>query len=440
MVDNKIFTGSPAHPFSPVSEIFSRGNRGFQTYRWILDNGLTVLFLENHVLPVVSIEAFVNAGERYIPDEKAGLAVLTGRLLEEGTTSRSALEIAQAIESVGGNLQTQSRGVSAQVLAKDMTLALDLVADMLIHPIFDQKCFEKERQRLLGMLAGDDDNPSLVAYNLFHEMVYGSHPYHRPQKGYKETVQKLTQADLIAYYPTYFVPNNTILAIVGDVAPTEVIAQVQRYFGAWTPRALPPQSIFEIPQPVGCITQQIYKEKEQTHLYLGHPGITRTNPDYYTLLTMDHILGTGPGFTDRISRKLRDEQGLAYTVYATITLSASSEPGTFLAYIGTSQENMNLAIEGFLEEMRKIRAEQVSPEELELAKNYLTGSYVFHFETSTQLAQYLIHTERFQLGEDFLWKYPQLIQSVTVDDILRVAQQYLHPENYYTAIVGAFPG
>ncbi len=187
------------------------------------------------------------------------------------------------------------------------------------------------------------------------------------------------------------------------------------------------------------MTKHIYREKEQNHIYLGHPGITRMDPDYYVLLTMDHILGTGPGFTDRISRRLRDEQGLAYTVYATISFSAEAEPGTFMAYIGTSPSNTDRAIEGFLEEMKKIQTEHVFREELELAQNYLTGSYVFHFETSTQLAHYLIHAERFDLGDDFLWKYPQFITSVTTDDIQRVAQQHLDPENYCVAIVGTIP-
>jgi len=424
---------------SPTFDIFSRDSQKFRSHRWTLDNGLTVLFLENNFLPIISFEAFVNAGQKYILDEKAGMAVLTGRLLDEGTTNRSTFEIAQAIESVGGDLHTASRGISAQFLSKDFTLALDIVSDILIHPVFEQNNIEKERRRLLGILEGDEDNLPLVAYNLFHELVYGSHPYHRPRKGYKEKIQKLTQSDILEYYSTYFVPNNTILAIVGDAAPTKVIEQVQRYFGEWKQRDLPRQPIFEIPSPEGCIKKHIYREKEQNHLYLGHPGITRTNPDYYALLTMDCILGTGPGFTDRISRRLRDEQGLAYTVYANITLSAEVEPGTFMAYIGTSPTNTNKAIEGFLEEIKKIRTEQVLQEELELAKNYLTGSYVFHFETSTQLARYLIHAERFDLGDDFLWKYPQLINSVTVDNIQQVAQQYLDPENYYVAIAGTTP-
>ena len=136
----------------------------------------------------------------------------------------------------------------------------------------------------------------------------------------------------------------------------------------------------------------------------------------------------GAGFTDRISRKLRDELGLAYTVSANISLSAEMEPGVFAAYIGTSPENMACAIDGFLDEINIIRSTAVSPEELELAQNYITGNYVFNFETSSQLARYLVNVERYQLGEDFIWSFPDMIRNIGIDDIQRVAQQYLDPE------------
>lgn len=425
-----------AQPPSPTHEIFSLDNHWFRHHRWVLENGLTVLFLENHVLPVISFEAFVDAGQKYETDEKAGVAVLTGQLLDEGTAGRSGYDIAQAIESVGGILEAQSRGVSAQVLSKDLTLAMDLISDVLTHPTFEQEKLDKKRYRILASLDGDEDNLSLVAYNLFREMVYGPHPYHRPRKGYKKTLQHLTRDDLVNFYTTYFRPNNTILAIVGDAEPDEVFQQVQQFFGEWAYRDLPSQLTFTIPRPEGCVRKHIDRAREQNHLYLGHLGITRTNPDFYILFTMDHILGIGPGFTDRISRKLRDEQGLAYSVSASISISADKDPGVFAAYIATSPSNTNRAIEGFLEEIRRIRTEPVLQEELDLAKNYITGSYVFNFETSNQLAHYLVNVERYQLGEDFIWKFPQLIEQITVEDIQRAVRQYLDPENYYIASVG----
>jgi zinc protease len=405
--------------------------------RRVLENGLTVLYARHTHLPVVAIEAFVNAGQLFEAEECAGVAALTGRLLDEGTTQHSAFEIAEIIESIGGSLHTQSRGASAQVLAEHLPTALELVAEVLRRPVFEPHIIEKERGRMVASLESDEDTPSIVGYNLFNELVYGQHPYHRPSKGYRDTVQAISREDILTYYTEYFVPNNTVLAIVGDVPADTVSELAQKYFGDWASQSLSTPPTYRIPTPTGGTLEKRPRDKAQTHIYLGHPGITRMNPDYYALSVMEHILGTGPGFTDRISRKLRDEQGLAYTVYANITMTASVEPGTFMAYIATSPEHTRKAIDGMLNEIRRIRSEPVSSDELDVARNYLTGSYVFSFETTTQLARYLIEAERFQLGRDFLSQYPSLVHAVTSEDIMRVAQQYLDPENYYVAIAGA---
>ncbi len=405
--------------------------------RWVLDNGLTVLYLRHTHLPVVAIEAFVDAGQVYEAESKAGVAALTGRLLDEGTLHRSALEIAETIETMGGTLHTRSRGAAVQVLSEHLPEALDVIADVLRFPKFDRQEIEKERGRVLAMLESDNDTPAVVGYHAFNEMVYGTHPYHRPSKGYTQTVSALNRDDILDYYTAYFVPNNTILTIVGDVAADEILEQVTRYFGEWAFQALPPPPVLEIPVPAGRIVRSIPRNKAQTHIYLGHAGITRMNPDFYAILVMEHVLGTGPGFTDRISRKLRDEQGLAYTVYANLTMTAEAEPGTFMAYIGTSPEHVAKAVDGVLHEMQDLQNVVVPLEELDVVKQYLSGSYVFSFETTTQLARYLIEAERFKLGQDFLNQYAQKIQAVTSEDVMRVAQRYLDAENYYMAIVGA---
>ena len=423
-------------PISKAPNVFSNESHHFKHHRWVLDNGLTVLFLEQRSLPILSIDAFVEAGQRYEDDAQAGVAVLTGQLLDEGTQSRSGFEIANAIESVGGSLDTQSQGASVQVLSKDTLLAMDLLSDILRFPTFDATQLEKKRARILSSIEGDDDNPSLIAYNLFREMVYGPHPYHRPRKGYKESVSALSRDDIRRYYQNFFRPNNTILAIVGDAEPEQMFEYVQRFFGGWEYAELPSLPDLRIPKPEGCVRRHIEREKEQVHIYLGHLGVTRNNPDFYRLFTMDHILGVGAGFTDRISKSLRDEQGLAYTVSANISFSAEKEPGTFTAYIGTSPENVEQAIEGFLQEIRRIRDDAVTEEELELVKNYISGSYVFNFETGSQLARYLVNIERYQLGDDFIWDFPNIIQDVTIEEIQEVSRKYLDPDNYYISGVG----
>ncbi|PID55880.1 hypothetical protein CSB45_13750 [candidate division KSB3 bacterium] len=425
--------GTSAVKSSPIS---FNNRHHCNHHRRLMDNGLTVLFLERHDLPILSIDAFVEAGQRYERDALAGVAVLTGELLDEGTQSRTAFEIASAIESIGGFLESHSQGASIQVLSRDAPLAMSLLSDILRFPRFDADMLEKKRALLLASIEGDRDNPSLTAYNLFREMVYGSHPYHRPRKGYKERVAALRREDILQHYHAFFCPNNTILAIVGDAEPEKIFDAVERCFATWESQEVPELPDVTIPEAHGCIRRHLERDKEQVHVYLGHLGVTRNNPDFYRLFTMDHILGLGSGFTDRISRRLRDEQGLAYAVSANISLTAEQEPGCFTAYIGTSPENVEQAIGGFLGEIRRIRDEPVSEEELELAKNYICGSYVFNFETCAQLTRYLVNIERYHLGDAFIRDFPEIVQEVSIEDIQQAARDYLDPDNYYIASAG----
>jgi zinc protease len=175
---------------------------------------------------------------------------------------------------------------------------------------------------------------------------------------------------------------------------------------------------------------------QQANIYLGHLGIERTSPDFYALQVLDTILGGGAGFTARIPQRLRDELGLAYTTFASITMTAGIDPGRFVAYIGTSPENTRLAIDGLLNEIRRIIDEPVSVDELEDAKDFLTGSFVFAFESSAQIARFLVQASVYDLGFNYGEKYPRLIRSVTAEDIARVARQYLDPENYTLTVTG----
>jgi zinc protease len=177
--------------------------------------------------------------------------------------------------------------------------------------------------------------------------------------------------------------------------------------------------------------------REQVHVFLGHPGIRRMHPDYYVLSVMDHILGTGPGFTSRCARKLRDEMGLCYSVTAGITPSAGEEPGTFTAYIGTSPEHRQAAIDGFLDEIRRIRTTLPGEAELQDVKDYLTGSFVFGLERNSNLAAYAVRAKRFDLGFDYLHRYPELIAGITGEQVRAAAEQHLHPESMIAISAGA---
>jgi len=414
--------------------------RSFEVISQTLKNGLQVLLVENHTIPAISINATVLAGARYEPEDRAGLAIMVSNILDEGTKTRSSLEIAEAIEFTGGHLETDASFervvVAATVLKQDRNIGLELVADLLMNPVFPEEYVVKEKSRTLAEIASAKDRPQVVAGWAFNELVYGKHPLHRPSHGYPETIERITREDLLHFHESVFAPNNALLSIVGDFTVDEILPLVERHFGSWVSR---PVSLPHVAKPV---RQRERREKrirmaaQQSNVYLGHLGIERTNPDFYPLQVLDTILGAGAGFTARIPQRLRDELGLAYTTFASITGTAGMDPGRFVAYIGTSPENTKLAIDGLLNEVRRIVAEPVLANELQDAKDFLTGSFVFGFESSAQIARFLIQATVYQLGFDFGEKYPRFIRAVTAEDITRVAKQYLDTENYSLVVAG----
>jgi len=417
-----------------------RIGRSFEVHSHTLTNGLKVLLVENPTIPAVSINASILAGARHEPESKAGLAIMASRLLDEGTVKRSSLEIAEAIESVGGHLETDASFervvVASTVLKQDLDLGLELVSDLLIQPLFPEDYIAKEKTRTLSEIQSAKDRPQVIAGWAFNELVYETHPLHRPSHGYPDTVVGITRADLQEFHSRFFLPGNALLSIVGDFKAAEILPIVERWFGRW---AAGPVVIPTIAPPVRQTARRdkrVTMPAQQVNIYLGHLGIQRTNPDFYPLQVLDTILGGGAGFTARIPQRLRDEMGLAYTTYASITMTAGLDPGRFVAYIGTSPANADRAIEGLLHEIRRIVDEPVSAAELQDAKDFLTGSFVFAFESSSQIARFLVHAEVYGLGFDFIETYPRLIRDISQEDIARVARKYLDTQNYSLVVVG----
>src|SRR5215831_8342546 len=414
--------------------------RAFDVHSHVLNNGMKVLLVENPSLPTVSLNASVLTGARYDPESKAGVAIMASRLLDEGTETRTSLEIADAIESVGGAIETdgsfERTMATASILNKDVDLGLELLSDLLICPAFPQEYVDKEIERTLAEITSAQDRPQVVAGWAFNEMVYQEHPLHRPSHGYPSTVENITRADLIDYHRTYFVPNNVLLSIVGEFRVADILPKIDEAFGRWQSK---PVSFPTYPSPIrqtGKRVKFITMPAQQLNIYLGHLGIARTNPDYYALQVLDTILGGGAGFTAHIPHRLRDELGLAYTTFASITMTAGLDPGRFVSFIGTSPENMKLAINELLNEIRRIIEEPVTAQELQDAKDFLSGSFVFAFESSPQIARFLVHAQVYGLGFDYIQKYPEYVRTVTVNDVSRVARKYLDSENYTLVVVG----
>src|SRR5881628_1563867 len=259
--------------------------RTFEVHSQTLANGVKVLLVENPSIPTVSLTGSVLAGARYDPESKAGLAIMASRLLDEGTENRNSFEIADAIESVGGAIETDGsfeRIIAiAGVLKKDVDLGLELLSDLLIRPVFPDEYVEKEKERTLAEIVSAQDRPQVVAGWAFNELVYQDHPLHRPSHGYPQTVERLTRDDLLNFHRRYFVPNNLLLSIVGDFHVPELLPKVEKAFGRWETKPVVFPTYAEPVRQTGRRVKFITMPAQQVNIYLGHLGITRTNADYY---------------------------------------------------------------------------------------------------------------------------------------------------------------
>ena len=404
--------------------------------RVVTENGMTVLIVDQPFLPIVTVNVLVKAGAVYDPDAKAGLSNMVAEMLDEGTKTRSATQIAEQIEFLGGELAAEGGEDSAtarlRILRKDADIGFTLLADILMNPKFDPKEVARVRDELVGSLQSEKDEPSIIATKAFNELVFKGHPYRRPANGDEKTVTKLSRQDLVEFHDKFYRPNRAIMAIVGDLREAEALALVKKHFGGWTPQELPLPA-FPAPEPLPEPTLKLIdKDLTQATLVLGHVGIDRRNPDFYAVAVMNYILGGG-GFSSRLVRRIRDEQGLAYDVGS--VFEANVMPGSFAVHVQTRNAAANQVLASVFQELKRIRTEPVGDQELADAKAYLIGSFPLRLDTTAKLASLLNLVELHGLGLSYFDEYPKAIAAVTKEDVLRVAQKYLNPDHYALVVV-----
>ncbi|MEE9182604.1 MAG: pitrilysin family protein [candidate division NC10 bacterium] len=401
-----------------------------------LESGLTLLMAERPGLPMVTIKILVKAGSSQEPKEKAGLANLTAILLPLGTVSRTALEISETIEFVGGGLSADASRdtttLSLTVLRKDLELGLELLADVLLHPAFREAEIARKVRELKGGIRQKQEDPGTVAREAFAAALFGDHPYGRPVEGIEESLDRITRQDLLDFYRRYYVPNNSILATAGDVTLGEFQGYLDKYFKGWARTAVPAAGPARVASPAGKKVVQIDRKVTQAHIVWGHLGIARKNPDYYALSVMNLILGGG-GLTSRLMQAIREERGWAYDVHS--FFSARRLTGPFVVGLQTKNETASSAIDEVLRQIRRIREEGVTPDELEEAKGFLTGSFPLRIDTNQDVVSFLAGIEYYGLGMDYPERYPEIIRAVTREDILRVARKYLHPDQGIIVVI-----
>jgi zinc protease len=404
--------------------------------RIVLENGAVLLLSEKHDIPMVTVTVAVKAGNMTAPVDNPGLASITASLLMQGTSKRTAGQISEKIDFIGGSLSTSGgddfASASLKVLKKDLQTGLDVLSDVILNPVFDQKEIDRKVKAVLADIRRKKEEPSVVAYEAFQKAVFGKHPYGITGDDESDFLPKMTRQNVLAFYSSRYSPNNAVIAVVGDVTEKEIVGLLNNYLRPWQKKDLLPPEPVQTPRIDKTTVQKIQKNVTQANIVIGHRGISRENPDYYAVLIMNYILGGG-GFSSRLVDTIRDNRGLAYDVHS--LFSAQKEPGTFSVSVRTKNESANDVIEEVLKEIRRMQTDLVSEKELADAKAYLTGSFPLRMDTYAKIAGILTSLEIYNLGLDYADKYPTLINSVTREDILRVAQKYLHPDNSIIVVV-----
>lgn len=406
--------------------------------RYELDNGMVVYLVEDRDLPLVSGTAIIHTGSRFEPANKVGLAELTGVVMRSGGTEKHpAAELNTILEQKAASIETSigdSFGsASFNTLTEDLETVFPLFTEVLLQPAFapDQLAIAKNQQQ--GSIARRNDDPGAIADREFNKVLYGkTSPYARTIE--YDTLNNISRQDAIDFYQTYVRPENIILGIVGDFASDQMIEQVQNAFGNWQVDI--PLATLQPPAATQAYNQGIFAvdrpQQTQSNILLGHIGGRFDSPDYPALSVLNGVLN---GFGGRLFNQVRSRQGLAYSVYGSWSPSFDYD-GMFIAG-GQTQTNSTVPfIQSVTNEIKKLRQELVTEQELANAKESILNSFVFNFQNPSQTLSRLMRYEYFDYPEDFIFAYQDRVQDTTREDILAAAQEHLKPEQLVTLVVG----
>lgn len=400
-----------------------------------LPNGLRMVVVEQHETPSVSVRLLVPAGKVFSPVAQAGLAEATAALLREGTATRTSQQIAETIDSVGGALATngslESAFVTAQVTSDQIDLALDLVSDVVLHPTFPAEELERWRSQALSGLQIQQADAQYLGDVTFKRALFGSHPYGQPSSGTPESVQALKREDLVAFHRRQYVPNEAILAIVGDVKTAEAFAKAESFFGGWKRG-----EEFRIPPVEAEPRRQVVvvdkPDAVQTQIWVGQVGLAYRDPDHFTAEVYDALVGSSTN--SRLYEEVRRKRGLSYGAYSEFLLP--SQPGYFAANTYTKTESTAEALGLVLEVIEGLEKTPVPAEELAQRKTYLTGAFPLEIETPQGIAAKVVEALKFGYGREFLESYRDRLDAVTAEQIRSFAEKRIHPDRMLIVLVG----
>jgi len=405
--------------------------------RWTTPNGARVLYVKAPDLPILDVRVVFDAGSAR-DGALPGLASLTSGLLSDGAGAWDADQIAERMEAVGAEMSVGSARDMAWVTVRTLTeqkpqeTALETLSAVLAHPTFESDDLERNRKAMQTALRIGEQNPGTVASKAFYKALYGDHPYGIPSGGTRESLAAITRDDVLKFYRTYFVAQNAVIAIVGDLDRQQAEALARRITADLPPgvaaSALPAVESLARGEEIS-----ISFPSSQSHILLGQPGMRRGDPDYFVLYVGNHILG-GSGLVSQLSEQVREQRGLSYSVYS--YFSPMRQDGPFVMGAQTKNAKAGEAVRVMRETLQRFIDQGPTEKELTAAKQNITGGFPLRISSNSKIVEYLGMIGFYGLPLDYLDKFIGRIEAVSSGQIHDAFQRRIHPDRFISVVVG----
>ncbi len=416
---------------APVSQ------NGLQIETWKTGNGARVMYVHAPQLPMVDVRIVFDAGSARDGDTP-GLASLTNSMLDQGAGEWDTNALAERFDSVGASFGSSTARDMAMVQLRSLTdaalldKAMDTLVAILQQPHFKESELQRLRKQTLIALKNQQQSPSTIASKAFFKALYGDHPYATPTIGTRESVSRLQRQDLLAFYKRYYVAENAVVAIVGDVDKAQAHQLVEKLLGK-LPKGKHAEALPAATPLAQAERKLLAHPSSQTHILVGQLGMKRNDADYFTLYVGNHILG-GSGFGSRIMEEIREKRGLAYSSYS--YFSPMRVEGPFVMGLQTRNDKRDEALALLDQTLRKFIEEGPTAEELEHAKKNITGGFPLRIDSNRDIVDYIAMIGFYDLPLDYLNTFNQKVNAVTIEQIKDAFARRIHPDRMLTVMVG----
>jgi zinc protease len=410
-----------------------------QVQRVVLENGIVLYIMEDHELPLVSVNALIKTGSMYDPEGKEGVAELTAYVMRTGGTAKlRSAEIDDSFDFLAASpsisMSIESASIDFYFLAKDLDQSLDLLAQIIIQPAFEQNKFILARKLKIEDLRRLKDDPQRLAFREFNRLIYRNNP--RGRFASIKSLSNIERDDLIKFHKQFFSPDKIMFAVTGDITKEQAINKINQYFSQWKTNGQATKTP-NLPQKTNGGLYFVNKEIPQSTIICGELSISKNNPDFYAFTVLDFIIGSG-GFPSRIFSAVRNNEGLAYS--AGSFYRAKPDYGIFGAYAFTKTQSSFKTLDLINTVLKKAKSGTITNKEINWAKKSINNGFIFSFLEPRQIALQQMKLEYDQLPWDYLLSYRDKIENVTALDVSRVAVKYLNEKNRVFLILGDTKG